>query len=267
MLLKLDNISFFKEKSGIPVLDTVNFSIEAGGFLGIIGHIGSGKSVLLEIMAEIIFPHSGKLISKPGIKKCILFQNSEDIFSQETVYDELALGLRYMGEEAIREKVLNVLKHVCIDTAFLERSPFSLSDGEKRRLALALFLLIEPDILFLDEPLQGLDPRNKKTVLELLKNLKKNTGITIVMVSSSLKDILFYADTLLFLDAGKVLFYGHTEKCFEVPGFLDYFKNDIPVSIALYNRLLERGILKKNVFVLDEEKLISLITSTLKRKK
>jgi len=267
MLLELDSVSFFRKEKE-TVLDKITLSVSAGDFLGIVGQVGSGKTAILEIMSGIISPHGGKIRTKQNLKKCILFQNSEDIFSQESVYDELALGPRHLNwpDEVIHEKILEIISLVDIDTRFLESSPFSLSDGEKRRLALALLLLMKPEIIFLDRPLQGLDPRNKKTVMTLLENIQKEENTAIVMVCP-IKDMFFHADKLLFIKRGKTCFYGDTSDCIKIPEFLETFGNELPLSLILYNKLLERGMLDENLFVQNEEELLSSVIENLALRK
>jgi len=260
VLLRIDNMSLLNSKKE-AVLDAVSLSVGAGDFVGIVGYVGSGKTALLEVMAEMTKPHTGSVIYKPGLKKCFLFQNSEEIFSQETVYNELALGPRHMGwsEDIIRAKSLDVLDSVYIGRDFLERSPFSLSDGEKRRLALALFLIMEPDILFLDEPLRGLDPRNKIMILKLLKSLQKKYTLSIVMASSSVKNMFFYTEKLLFLEEGRISFYGAIEDFARERELSKLFESDLPLAVTMYNRLLNMGVINEEIPLTEEKEFLCAV--------
>jgi len=266
VLLKVDNMSLLNNKKE-AVLEDVSLSVSAGDFVGIVGYVGSGKTALLEVMADVTKPNSGRVTYKPGLKKCFLFQNSEEIFSQETVYNELALGPRHMGwpEDFIRAKSLDVLESVYIGHDFLDRSPFSLSDGEKRRLALALFLIMEPDILFLDEPLRGLDPRNKKMILKLLKSLQKKHTLSIVMASSSVKNMFFYTEKLLFLEKGRISFYGCMKDFAREREISKLFESDLPLAVAIYNRLFNMGIISGDMPPTEEKDFVFAIMKAIEK--
>ncbi len=268
MFLSLENISLFNPRSKEAILSSIDFSVKRGEIMGITGPVASGKTSLLEIMSGMSFPDTGKVLTGRGLRRSMLFENSEDIFSQETVFDELCFAPRLLGwsDSRITLRIKNVLREVKLDDALLVRSPFSLSDGEKRRLAIALFLLIEPDVLFADEPLRGLDPKNKKMIMDLLTGIKESSGITVVIAARSIRDIVFSSDSILCLDRGKISFLYSTEDFLNRSEFLKKNEKDLPTSLLLYNRLLSEGKVERFSFS-SEEELVKGMARYIKREK
>ena len=209
----------YKYSVGTPFETTavsdVSVCIEQGEFVGVIGHTGSGKSTLIQHLNGLLKQTSGEVLingrniwSKDvNIKDIrfeagLVFQYSEYQLFEETVYKDIAFGPKNMGlsEEEIDRCVRKAAQQMGLDKELLERSPFDLSGGQKRRVALAGVIAMEPKILILDEPAAGLDPAGRDRVLEEISNYHKNSGTTILLVSHSMEDIVKYANKVLVMN-------------------------------------------------------------------
>jgi energy-coupling factor transport system ATP-binding protein len=205
MSIIVEDLSYIYMK-GSPfekvALDRVNCKIETGEFIGIIGHTGSGKSTLIQHFNGILKPTTGKVIineldvTSKNLKEMrkhvgIVFQYPEHQLFEETVYKDIAFGLVKSGIklEEIDLRIRNIIKTVGLTPDILDKSPFELSGGQKRRVAIAGVIVMEPDILILDEPTAGLDPKGRDEVFDFIKKLHKNSGITVILVSHSMEDI------------------------------------------------------------------------------
>jgi len=215
----------FEKKS----LDQVSFSVETGEFLGIIGHTGSGKSTLIQMFNGLLHPTSGTVYvngcelhqSKESRKNArrsvgMVFQYPEYQLFEETVYRDIAFGPQNLGlsPEEVKRNVLEAAEIVELPEAVLEKSPFDLSGGQKRRAAIAGVLAMKPEILVLDEPVAGLDPKARTRVLEQINRLHQTTGLTVIMVSHSMEDVAKYADRLVVMSQGKKLYDGDCKEVF-----------------------------------------------------
>ena len=207
----------------------VDFSAYKGEYLGIIGHTGSGKSTLIQHLNGLLKPTSGQVLfqgediwSDPKRTRMtrfqvgLVFQYPEYQLFEETCARDIAYGPRNMGldEEEITRRVKRAAEFVGLDEALLQKSPFELSGGQKRRVAIAGVMAMEPKILVLDEPAAGLDPEGRDTILSQIRNYHEQTGITVILVSHSMEDIARYANRVLVMSKAKVAMYDTVEKVF-----------------------------------------------------
>ncbi|MBD5081997.1 MAG: energy-coupling factor transporter ATPase [Ruminococcaceae bacterium] len=238
-------------------VDDVSITIEQGEFVGVIGHTGSGKSTFIQHLNGLLKQSSGDIfingrniwdknvnIKEIRFEAGLVFQYSEYQLFEETVYKDIAYGPKNMGlsAEEIDKRVKNAAYQMGLDDALLERSPFDLSGGQKRRVALAGVIAMEPKILILDEPAAGLDPAGRDKVLEEISGYHKNSGTTILLVSHSMEDIVKYANKVLVMNHGKLFCYESTDKVFSMSKELQEIGLDIPQITKLSHRLAEKGI-------------------------
>jgi len=238
-------------------LADVSLRVEEGEFLGVIGHTGSGKTTLLQHMDGLMQPSSGRVLVDGldlSVKKeriearslvGLVFQYPEYQLFEETVARDIAFGPRNMGvpEDEIRGRVEEAMLLVGLaPEVFAEKSPFDLSGGEKRRAALAGILAMRPRYLLLDEPMAGLDPRGRRSVIELLQSLRERTGCAVVMVSHSMDDIARNANRVAVLDHGALIRVDAPERVFAEPEELLRMGLDLPQAAQLALALRERGV-------------------------
>lgn len=238
-------------------LSDISLSVEEGEFLGVIGHTGSGKSTLIQHMNGLMQPSSGRVLvdgfdlsdrkqriqarSRVGL----VFQYPEYQLFEETVFKDVAFGPKNLGvsEQEIPARVEEALLLVGLaPDIFAEKSPFDLSGGEKRRAALAGIIAMRPRYLLLDEPMAGLDPRGRRSVIDLLENLREKTGCAIVMVSHSMDDVSKYADRIAVLRKGELVSADTPERVFANPESLIEIGLDIPQAARLAVELRKRGV-------------------------
>ena len=217
-LLKTEGLTYVYSQ-GTPfekkAINNVNLEIEKGEFIGVIGHTGSGKSTLIQHFNGLLRPTSGKIFldgediwaDKSKIKQVrfrvgLVFQYPEHQIFEDTVYKDIAFGPKNMGlsESEIDGRVKRTAAAVGLDDDILEKSPFELSGGQKRRVAIAGVMAMEPEVLILDEPTAGLDPQGRDSVLELIKNYHRNMGCTVMLVSHSMEDVARYASKILVMN-------------------------------------------------------------------
>lgn len=277
--VKLENLTY-KYSIGTPfekvAVDNVNLSIEQGEFVGIIGHTGSGKSTLIQHLNGLIKPFSGTVfientdiwgkgvkIRDIRFKVGIVFQYSEHQLFEETVAKDIAYGPVNMGlsDEEVQKRVREAAESMGI-VHLLEKSPFELSGGQQRRVALAGVLAMNPDILILDEPAAGLDPKGRDKIFSLIKKYHENSGKTILLVSHSMEDIVKCADKVLVMNKGALFCYDETDKVFERTDELVRIGLDVPQITRLSHKLLERGVdIGNDIYTTDRaaNRLLSLI--------
>ena len=251
----------------IKALDNVSVTIARGKITGIIGHTGSGKSTLVQMLNGLIEPDSGKVkidlqdiwenrkdIRKYRFKVGLVMQYPEYQLFEETIRKDIAFGPKNMGlsEEEIADRVVEAARFVELDESMLDRSPFELSGGQKRRAAIAGIIAMRPDVLVLDEPAAGLDPRGRASIFKNISDYREKTGKTVVIVSHSMEDVARYCDELIVMSGAKVLMSGTPDKVFSQPELLVKNGLDIP-QIARLNMLLrEKGIdLGDGVYTVD----------------
>ena len=268
----LDNVSYTYQE-GTPfasaALSDVNLSIEDGSYTAIIGHTGSGKSTILQLLNGLLVPTKGSvrvfdtLITSTSVNKQIrqirkqvglVFQFAENQIFEETVLKDVAFGPQNFGvsvEEAeaiAREK----LALVGIDESLFGRSPFELSGGQMRRVAIAGILAMEPSILVLDEPTAGLDPIGRKELMTLFKKLHQD-GITIVLVTHLMDDVAEFADQVYVMEKGKLVKGGKPSLVFQNVEFMEKIQLGVPKITRFAQRLAERGVSFKQLPITIEE--------------
>lgn len=256
--------------SQITALNGVSFSLNKGESLLILGQNGSGKSTLALLLNGILTPTKGQVLIEEQdtcLKKVknnlwsrvgLVFQNPETQFFEETVFKEIAFGLFNMGlsKNEVYKRVLESLEDVGLDfDLFKDVYPWTLSGGEKRRVALACVLAMKPQILVLDEPMAGIDLKGKEKILALIKKLQKEKNITLVMITHYMEDVIDLADKVLVLDKGKAKMYGAPQKIFSKPEELIKLGLALPFEVDLFFRLKAKNVLTKaNNFSLDKIK-------------
>ncbi len=249
-------------------LDSINFEIEKGQFVAIIGHTGSGKSTLVSHLNGLVKPESGSVfldgedIFKKGynlknarFKVGLVFQYPEYQLFEETVYDDIAFGPKNMGlsPEQVNERVIEAAKALEIRPELLKKSPFELSGGQKRRVAIAGVIAMSPEVLVLDEPAAGLDPKGRERVMRLIEEYREKTGSTVVIVSHSMETAARYADKVLVLDHGKLVFDGGADELFKKAEELEKIGLSVPPITKLFHRLIAAGYdLPDNVYTAEQ---------------
>jgi len=260
MSIKVNNVTFSYLKgteNATKALDNVSLEIKSGKVTALVGHTGSGKSTLIQMFNALLIPNEGTidvddfhLTNKESKNKnirelrkhiSIVFQFPEYQLFEETVEKDVAFGLLNFGvkeEDALR-KAHEALRLVGIDESFYSRSPFDLSGGEKRRVAIAGILVLNPDILVLDEPTAGLDPQGTKIIYDLIKVLNGN-GKTIILVSHDMDMVLNLADEVIVLKNGKNIYQGTPHSLFALEECELNF--EIPTLYEFTQKLIKRGI-------------------------
>ena len=238
-------------------LDHMNFSVERGEFIGVIGHTGSGKSTLMQHLNGLLKPASGrvlldgkdiwsdkKLTRQARFRVGLVFQYPEYQLFEETVYKDIAFGPKNMGlsPEEIDRRVREAAGFVGLTEAQLEVSPFDLSGGQKRRVAIAGVIAMEPEVLILDEPTAGLDPSGREEILQNIESYRKAKNATIMMVSHSMNDVARLTDRLLVLNGAKIAMDGTPEEVFTHAAELEEMGLDIPEVTRVFLRLQALGL-------------------------
>ena len=237
-------------------VEHLNLSIYEGEFLGIIGHTGSGKSTLIQHLNALLKPTSGEVLykgeniwkDKQFTRKVrfsvgLVFQYPEYQLFEETVFKDIAFGPKNMGlpEEEIRRRVLRAARFVGVPEEALERSPFELSGGQKRRVAIAGTIAMEPEVLIFDEPTAGLDPEGRQSILENIRAYQREQNATILMVSHSMEEIAENVDRLAVLDGGRVAMQGAPREIFAHAAELKRIGLAVPQVTEVLLRLRELG--------------------------
>ena len=238
-------------------LNDVNLTIHDGEFIGLIGHTGSGKSTLVQHLNGLIMPTSGRVLvdgmdladkatDRRAVRQRVglVFQYPENQLFEETVEKDIAFGPKNLGlgEEEIARRVKDAMRRVALDYDKLhDRSVFELSGGQMRRVAIAGVLAMEPQVLVLDEPCAGLDPRGREEILGLIKKLHEEAGTTIVMVSHSMDDVASLAERVIVMNHGEVVMDGAPRDVFSCGEELRGMGLDVPQAVELAGKLRERG--------------------------
>ncbi|MGN0576994.1 MAG: energy-coupling factor transporter ATPase [Ruminiclostridium sp.] len=264
----------YKYSVGTPfestAVDNVSLAINKGEFIGVIGHTGSGKSTLIQHLNGLLKPTSGEIlingkniwdkdsdIRAVRFMAGLVFQYSEYQLFEETVYKDIAYGPKNMGlsEEETDKRVREAAQDMGLDEELLNRSPFDLSGGQKRRAALAGVIAMKPEILILDEPAAGLDPKGRDTVLDEIYEYHKNSGTTILLVSHSMEDIVKYADKVLVMNRGRLFCFEETDEVFSRARELEQVGLGIPQITRLSHILAENGMsLGEDIYTIDRAK-------------
>lgn len=285
MIMKIENLNFiynpntpFEKRA----LDNISLEIEQGEFIGLIGHTGSGKSTLVQHLNGLLKPTSGKIIidgvniteKEANLKEIrqkvgLVFQYPEHQLFEETIYKDIAFGPKNLGlnEEEVKARVKEAMELVGLDYEELkDRSPFELSGGQKRRVAIAGVLAMKPKILVLDEPTAGLDPRGRDEILGEIQQLYDKENMTIILVSHSMEDIAKLVNRILVMLRGKVVIDGKTRDVFKRANELEGLGLGVPQITKFMMKLKERdNSIRDTILTVEEAK--EEILEYLRRKK
>ena len=250
-------------------LSDVNLTIRDGEFIGLIGHTGSGKSTLVQHLNGLIMPTSGRVLvdgmdlkdkatDRRAVRQRVglVFQYPENQLFEETVEKDIAFGPKNLGldENEIARRVKDAMRRVALDYDKLhDRSVFELSGGQMRRVAIAGVLAMEPQVLVLDEPCAGLDPRGREEILGLIKKLHEEAGTTIVMVSHSMDDVASLAERVIVMNHGEVVMDGAPRDVFSCGEELRGMGLDVPQAVQLAAKLRSRGFdIPEGIYRIEE---------------
>ena len=252
----------------IKALDDISIKIEKGKVTGLIGHSGSGKSTLVQLMNALYKPTSGTVllngedINKDAktshdtrFKVGLVFQYPEYQLFEETVGADIAFGPRNMGlsEGEIKDRVMRAASFVGLSPEILQRSPFELSGGQKRRCAIAGVIAMDPEVLVLDEPAAGLDPRGRSEILGGLMEYRKKRGNSLVIVSHSMEDIAEYSDNIIAMSKGKILCSGTPHEVFSNFDILEDSGLSLPEVTEVMHKLKTAGAnINPSLYTVDE---------------
>ena len=241
----------------VQALHDVDLSIEKGELVGVIGHTGSGKSTLMQHLNGLVKPTSGEVLlngenihaskaATHNARFCVglCFQYPEYQLFESTVYKDIAFGPRNMGldKAQVDARVRRAASFLHIADAWFDKSPFDLSGGEKRRVAIAGVLAMEPEVLILDEPTAGLDPRGRAQIMSLIENYRASTGGTVIIVSHSMDDIAETASRVLVMDNGSIVLGGTVAEVFRDAPALVRHGLDVPQTTRVFLELRARGV-------------------------
>lgn len=269
-ILEVKNLTYIYS-AGTPfehkALDNVSFSVHRGEFIGIIGHTGSGKSTLMQQLNGLLKPTSGSVLldgrdiwadkqqtRQARFRVGLVFQYPEYQLFEETVYRDIAFGPKNMGlsEEEIQRRVLEAAGFVGITQQQLQVSPFDLSGGQKRRVAIAGVIAMEPEVLILDEPTAGLDPVGRAEILQNIENYRKAKNATVMMVSHSMEDVARLTDRLLVMNGSKLAMDGPPQEIFSHAQALLDMGLSIPQVTQVFLHLQKMGLDVKNVYTIEQ---------------
>lgn len=275
MIIEISKLNYIYNP-GTPferkALNHIDLEIEQGEFIGLIGHTGSGKSTLVQHLNGLIKPSSGDIIID-GINICkkdtdlkkirqkvgLVFQYPEYQLFEETIYKDIAFGPQNLGlkEEQIHERVREAMEVVGLDYESLkDRSPFELSGGQKRRVAIAGVIAMKPKVLILDEPTAGLDPHGRDEILNEIQGLFEKEGITIILVSHSMEDIAKLVDRIVVMDSGRVAMDGKTRDIFKKSKELEEIGLGIPQITKFMKAYKAKGHdIRDDILTVEEAKL------------
>ena len=275
MSIKIENLTYIynpKSPFETKALEGINIEIADGEFIGLIGHTGSGKSTLIQHLNGLIKPTSGKItvgdlvitgekVKLADLRKKVglVFQYPEHQLFEETVYKDIAFGPKNLNlsESEIDERVRESMELVKLDFETLkERSPFELSGGQRRRVAIAGVLAMKPDILILDEPTAGLDPKGRDEILDQIKFLHQKYKNTVILVSHSMEDIAKLVDRIIVMHGGKIELHGAPREVFKQSKRLESIGLGIPQITYLMEKLKKvDGNITEEVLTVDEAKI------------
>lgn len=269
-ILEVKNLTYIYS-AGTPfehkALDDISFSVERGEFIGIIGHTGSGKSTLMQQLNGLLKPTSGtvlldgqdiwsdkKLTRQARFRVGLVFQYPEYQLFEETVYKDIAFGPKNMGlsPEEVDRRVREAAGFVGLTEQQLEVSPFDLSGGQKRRVAIAGVIAMEPEVLILDEPTAGLDPMGRSEILGNIQSYRKAKNATIMMVSHSMEDVARLTDRLLVMNGSKLAMDAPPAQVFTHAEELTQMGLNIPQVTQVFLELKKLGLDVKNVYTIDQ---------------
>ena len=272
-ILETQNLTY-KYSVGTPfekvAIEDISISVEKGDFIGIIGHTGSGKSTLVQHLNGLLKPTSGTILldgkdihsdknftRQARFKVGLCFQYPEYQLFENTVYEDIAFGPKNMklSKEEIKERVLRAAEFVGVRNDMLQKSPFDLSGGEKRRVAIAGVMAMQPEILILDEPSAGLDPKGRKVISEMIEQYRKNTESTVIVVSHSMEDVAESADKVLVMNRGKVEYFASVDEVFSNAEHLVEIGLNVPEITKVFLALKKQGYdVRTDIYSVNEAK-------------
>ncbi len=247
-------------------IDNINLDIEEGELVGVIGHTGSGKSTLVQHFNGILKPNSGKVVvdgidiwsdkkatREARFKVGLCFQYPEYQLFEETVYKDISFGPKNMKlpDEEIAKRVVSAAAYVGLKKDLLEKSPFDLSGGEKRRAAIAGVIAMQPKVLILDEPTAGLDPIGRDTILDMIKNYREKTGSTVLLVSHSMEDVAKIATKVAVMNNARLEMYGTVDEVYSHAERLREIGLNIPQISKVFEILKNNGHDFGSVYTVD----------------
>lgn len=264
----------------IKALDDVSFKIEDGEFIGLIGHTGSGKSTLVQHMNGLMKPSEGNILvdgcdisdKDYSLKELrgkvgLVFQYPEHQLFEATVFEDVCFGPRNLGLEKkdVELRAYTALKQVGIEDEYFYQSPFDLSGGQKRRVAIAGVLAMKPQVLILDEPTAGLDPKGRDEILDLVKKLHDEEKITVILVSHSMDDVANYVDRIFVMNAGRLVYDEAPHEVFKHVKELEEVGLAVPQVTYIMHELASAGFgVKTDATTIEEA--VKDITSLLGKK-
>lgn len=287
MSIKIENLTHIYMPDGPfekKALDDVNIDIKDGEFIALIGHTGSGKSTLIQHMNGLLEATSGHIIvdgediTKEGVnisdvrkKVGLVFQYPEYQLFEETIEKDISYGPRNLGldEEEIHKRVIKSMEMVGLDyEIYKDKSPFDLSGGQKRRVAIAGVVAMEPKTLILDEPTAGLDPKGRDDILNQIRTLHKKYNMTIILVSHSMEDVAKIAERVIVMNKGKVALQGTPSEVFKEVDTLEEIGLGVPQVTYLMRELKKKGFNVKDVYTIEQckQELIRVFKNKLESK-
>lgn len=258
-IIEIKDLYFSYKDSGAPVLKNINLKIEKNEFIGIIGQTGSGKSTLVKQLNGLLKPDKGQVLlngidifsniketQKARFKIGMVLQYPEDQLFAETVFKDIAFGPENIGlsQNEVRTQVLNAAKFVGLSEDILDRSPFEISGGEKRRVAIAGIIAMNPDVLVLDEPSASLDPNGRKLLLSQIKRYHEEQHKTVILISHNMEDIVNLADRVVVLENGEIKVDESTKKLFSESSYEELKRLNIlpPDIMEVVSILRQKGV-------------------------
>ena len=258
-IIEIKDLYFSYKDSGAPVLKNINLKIEKNEFIGIIGQTGSGKSTLVKQLNGLLKPDKGQVLfngidifsniketQKARFKIGMVLQYPEDQLFAETVFRDIAFGPENIGlsQNEVRTQVLNAAKFVGLSEDILDRSPFEISGGEKRRVAIAGIIAMNPDVLVLDEPSASLDPNGRKLLLSQIKRYHEEQHKTVILISHNMEDIVNLADRVVVLENGEIKVDESTKKLFSESSYEELKRLNIlpPDIMEVVSILRQKGV-------------------------
>lgn len=270
-ILETENLTHYYENGmagAVAAIEDINVKFEKGEIVGIIGHTGSGKSTFLQHLNGLLKPDSGRVLldgedinkdkrtlRAARFKVGLCFQYPEYQLFEETVYKDISFGPKNMGldgDETDR-RVRRAAEFVGLSEEHLKKSPFDLSGGEKRRAAIAGVMAMEPEVLILDEPTAGLDPRGREIILSLVRTYREQTGSTVILVSHSMEDVAKTADKVLVLNRSRVAMFGTVPEVYSRTDELEEMGLSVPQITKIFRALHDRGFdVSPSVFTVSQ---------------
>lgn len=270
-VLETENLTHYYENGmagAVAAIENINVKFEKGEIVGIIGHTGSGKSTLLQHLNGLLKPDSGRVLlcgedinkDKRTLRAArfrvgLCFQYPEYQLFEETVYKDISFGPKNMGLDSaeIDRRVRRAAEFVGLSEEHLKKSPFDLSGGEKRRAAIAGVMAMEPEVLILDEPTAGLDPRGREVILSLVRTYRDQTGSTVILVSHSMEDVAKTADKVLVLNHSHVAMFGTAPEVYSRTDELEEMGLTVPQITKIFRALHDRGFdVSPSVFTVSQ---------------